>query len=97
MRYHVKYGGITYLFAFFIDIFVESTNGDNTEVISLLEPMDKQMLVIHRTQVKHDFLFYFDDSAILNKCINVKMIDPRGIEENGVSYVWGSNRASIHI
>lgn len=54
-------------------------------MISLLplEGMENEELVIHRTQVKHDFLHYFADSSILNKCINVKMIDPRGIEEKG--------------
>ncbi len=54
-------------------------------MISLLplEKMDNELLVMHRTQVKHDFLHYFADSNILKKFINVKMIDPRCIEENG--------------
>jgi hypothetical protein len=45
--------------------------------------MEIEVLVIHRTNVKHDFLQYFSDSGILKKFISVKMIDPRGIEEKG--------------
>ena len=60
----------------FIDLLVESI---------LLPPdqMETEVLVIHRTQVKHDLLHYFGDNNILKKCISVKMIDPRGIEEKG--------------
>jgi hypothetical protein len=45
--------------------------------------MENEVLVIHRTQVKHDFSHYFTDSNILNKYISVQMIDPRGIVEKG--------------
>ena len=45
--------------------------------------METEVQVIHRTQVKHDLLHYFGDNNILKKCISVKMIDPRGIEEKG--------------
>ena len=45
--------------------------------------METEVLVIHRTQVKHDLLHYFGDNNIFKKCISVKMIDPRGIEEKG--------------
>ena len=55
-------------------------------VESILFPpdqMETEVLVIHRTQVKHDLLHYFGDNNIFKKCISVKMIDPRGIEEKG--------------
>ena len=61
---------------FFIDLLVES-------ILLPSDQMETEVLVIHRTQVKHDLLHYFGDNNILKKCISVKMIDPRGIEEKG--------------
>ena len=49
-----------------------------------LDQMETEVLVVHRRQVKHDLLHYFGDNIIFKKkCMSVKMIDPRGIEEKG--------------
>ncbi len=42
-----------------------------------------EILVIHRCNVKLDLLNYFVDGSILNKLVDVKMIDPRCVEEKG--------------
>ncbi|XP_046861702.1 uncharacterized protein LOC124454984 isoform X2 [Xenia sp. Carnegie-2017] len=47
------------------------------------EVMEREVLLIHRCNVKADLLHYFEKGDILKKCVDVKMIDSRGVEEMG--------------
>ncbi len=53
------------------------------EISNEAMPMERDILVIHRCNVKLDLLNYFVDGSVLNKLVDVKMIDPRGMEEKG--------------
>ena len=46
-------------------------------------PVERELLVIHRCNVKCDLLNHFVDDTNLHKVVDVKMIDPRGVEEKG--------------
>ena len=46
-------------------------------------PMERELLVIHRCNVKCDLLNHFVDDTNLHKVVDVKMIDPSGVEEKG--------------
>ena len=46
-------------------------------------PMERELLVIHRCNVKCDLFNHFVDDTNLHKVVDVKMIDPRGVEEKG--------------
>ena len=46
-------------------------------------PMERELLVIHRCNVKCDLSNHFVDDTNLHKVVDVKMIDPGGVEEKG--------------
>ncbi|XP_028409486.1 uncharacterized protein LOC114532099 [Dendronephthya gigantea] len=49
----------------------------------LAKPMESEILVIHRSNVKCDLLNHFVNDTLLHKIVDVKMLDPRGMEEKG--------------
>ena len=51
------------------------------------EVMEREVLLIHRCNVKADLLHYFEKGDILKKCVDVKMIDSKGVEEKGEAVV----------
>ncbi|XP_046861788.1 uncharacterized protein LOC124455088 isoform X2 [Xenia sp. Carnegie-2017] len=71
------------------DITSDAYHGESSEGATFVpesmanEVMEREVLLIHRCNVKADLLHYFEKDDILKKCMDVKMIDSRGVEEKG--------------